>query len=277
MGKALFETWAEQQGVLRPFRALCDMDAASRKQIAEMINVNLNDAWENGRSRALRDLKMENYPEQPCNNDQAETCLIIGQDRKGIQARSHSTLTTINPLSENHTWPEALVSVIEEFKIERHVAGKTEEQLEAAIFDYFAELEWKQKNEEERQEIEKFIKQQPEFIEKLKAAGLNTKQIRWVVNLMFQAAKRGGFKTFINAVKVAAWMNRKLGTKMMMKTATKSLSVALKAVNVALWAWLVWDVLDFVFGPSRKRLVPVIALIHQHYLLERLGGLDATS
>ena len=274
MRRALFETWADQQGVLRPFRALCEMDAASRKQIAEMLNVNLDDVWENGRSRALRDLKMENYPEHPCNDDQAEACLIIGQDRKGIQARSHSTLTTINPLSENHTWPEVLVSVIKEFKIKCRFAGKTEEQLEAVIFEYFADLEWKQKKEEERQEIEKFIKQQPELIDKLRAAGLDTKQIRWVINLMFQAAKRGGFKTFINAVKVAAWMNRKLGTKIMMKTVTKSLSVALRATNVALWAWLVWDVLDFVFGPSRKRLVPMIALIHQHYLLEKIGALD---
>ena len=135
-------------------------------------------------------------------------------------------------------------------------------------------MEWEQKKEEERQEIEKFIKQQPELIDKLKGSGLNTKQIRWVANLMFQAAKRGGFNTYINAVKVAAWMNGKLGTKIVMSTATKSLSVALRAVNVAMWAWLVWDILAFVFGPSRKRLVPVIALIHQHYLLEKIEALD---
>ena len=270
----LLEKWAEQQGVLRPFRAFCEMDAASRKQIAEMLNVNFNDAWENGRNRALRDLKMENYPEHPCNDAQAEACLIIGQDRKGIQARSHSTLTTINPLSENHTWPEVLVSVIKEFKIKCRVAGKTEEQLEAVIFEYFADLEWKQKKEEERQEIEKFINDQPELIEKLKVAGLNTNKRRWIVNLMFQAAKQGGFNTYITAVKVAGWMNRTIGTKVMMKTVTKGLATVLRTANVALWAWLVWDVLAFFFGPSRKRLIPVIALIHQHYLLEKIEALD---
>ena len=277
MRRALFETWADQQGVLRPFRALCEMDAASRKQIAEMLNVNLEDAWENGRSQALHDLKMQNYPEsypeQPCNDAQAEACLIIGQDRKGIQARSHSTLKTIAG-SENHTWPEVLVSVIQEFKIECHVAGKTEEQLESVIFDYFAEQEWDKKGEEERQEIEKFINDQPELIEKLKVAGLNTNKRRWIVNLMFQAAKQGGFNTYITAVKVAGWMNRTIGTKVMMKTVTKGLATVLRTVNVALWAWLVWDVLAFFFGPSRKRLIPVIALIHQHYLLEKIEALD---
>ncbi len=307
MRKALFETWAEQQGVLRPFRALCEMDAdvdaahfglppkSGREQIAEMLNVDLSYAREDGCSQALYDLNVlrgeleddpERYeqicgklpydPEQPYGEGQAEACLIIGRARKGIQARSHSTLKTIAG-SENHTWPEVLVSVIQEFKIECHVAGKIEEQLEAAIFDYFAEKEWEQKKEEERQEIEKFIEQQPELIDKLKVSGLNAKQIRWVANLMFQAAKQGGFNTYINAVKVAAWMNGNLGTKIVMSTATKSLSVALRAVNVAMWAWLVWDILAFVFGPSRKRLIPVIALIHQHYLLEKLDGLDGTS
>ncbi len=292
MRKALFETWAGQQGVLRPFQALCEMDAASRKQIADMLNVNLNDAWENGCNQALYDLNVlvhelrsnpEEYeqtfgelpydPEQSYNKDQAEACLIIGQDRKGIQARSHSTLKTIAG-SENHTWPEVLVSVIQEFKIECHVAGKTEEQLESAIFDHFAEQEWDKKGEEERQEIEKFINDQPELIEKLKVAGLNTNKRRWIVNLMFQAAKQGGFNTYITAVKVAGWMNRTIGTKVMMKTVTKGLATVLRTVNVALWAWLVWDVLAFFFGPSRKRLIPVIALIHQHYLLEKIEALD---
>ena len=269
MRKALFERWAERDGVQRPFQALCEMDAASRKQIAEMLNVDLDDI-------CIIDLFSTGEYEQK-NDAQSEACLIIEQDGKGIQSRSHSTLRTINPFAEDHTWREVLVSIIEEFKIECRVAGETEEQLESVIFDYFAEQEWKQKGEEERQEIEVFIEQQPELIDKLTVAGLNTDKRRWVVNLMFQAAKRGGFNTYINAVKVAAWMNRNLGAKVIMKSVTKGLATALRTVNVALWAWLVWDVLAFFFGPSRKRLIPVIALIHQHYLLKKLDGLDGTS
>ena len=279
--KSLFETWAEQQGMTRPFEALCQMDAAARGQVAETLKVDLSNAWEDGLRQAKYDLgvsadesedglELPFDPDLPCDNDQAEACLVIGRDGYGIQARSHSTLETLDLFAENHTWGEVLISVIEEFKIPCRVAGKSEEELESAIFDYCAEQEWKQKDERERQEIEKFINQQPELIDKLKAAGFDTKKRRWVVNLMFQAAKRGGFGTYITAVKAAAWMNRTLGTKIMMKTATHGLKVALRAFNVALWAWLVWDVLAFFFGPSRKRLIPVIALIHQHYLLEKL-------
>ena len=285
----LFEAWAKRQGVTRPFTMLCGMEVAARRQIAEMLEVDLNEAFDEGVNQALYDMDVfesellddpETYaqiygelpfdPERPCDDNQAEACLIIGMDRKGIQARSHGTLTTLNPFAKNHAWAEVLVGVIEEFQILGHVWGKTEEELESAIFDYFAAEEWARKGVQEKHEIQKFINEQPELIDRLKAVGFNQNKQRWIVNMMFQAAKRGGFKTYINAVKVAAWMNRELGTKIMMKTAAKGLATALRAVNVALWAWLVWDVLSFFFGPSRKRLIPVVALIHQQDLLGKL-------
>ena len=269
MREALFERWAEQSGVQRPFQALCEMDSASRKQIAEMLNVDLSDL-------CMIDLFSTGEYEQK-NDTRSEACLIIEQDRKGIQARSHSTLRTISPFAEDHTWREVLVSVIQEFKIECHVVGKTEEQLEAVIFDYFADQEWQAKDEGERKEIDRFMRDQPELIDRLKRAGIDRKKRRWVVNVLFQAAKQGGFNTYITAVKVAGQMNRIIGTKVMMQTVTKSLATVLRTVNVALWAWLAWDVLTFFFGSSRKRLIPVIALIHQHYLLEKLDGLDGPS
>lgn len=269
MRQSLFERWAEQNGVQRPFQALCEMDAASREQIAEMLNVDLNDI-------CMIDLFSTGEYEQK-NDARSEACLIIEQDRKGIQARSHSTLRTINPFAEDHTWREVLVSIIEEFKIEcGAIWRKTEEQLESVIFNYFADQEWQAKDEGEREEIDTFIREQPELIDRLKRAGIDQKKRRWVVNVLFQAAKRGRFNTYITAVKVAGQMNRIIGTKVMMKTVTKGLATVLRTVNVALWAWLVWDVLAFFFGSSRKRLIPVIALIHQHYLLEKLDGLDGT-
>lgn len=137
-----------------------------------------------------------------------EACLIIGANEYGTQTRSHGTLRTINPLEDNHTWGEVLVSVIKDLKIPCQVGGKSEEEFESVICEHVTEQEWKSRDERERREIEKFISQQPELIGGLKVAGLNANKRRWVVNLMFQAAKRGGSSTYISAVKVAGRMGR---------------------------------------------------------------------
>lgn len=60
------------------------------------------------------------------------------------------------------------------------------------------------------------MNQQPELIGGLKVAGLNANKRRWVVNLMFQATKRGGSSTYISAVKVTGRMGR---TKTFCRTA----------------------------------------------------------
>ena len=59
-----------------------------------------------------------------------------------------------------------------------------------------------------------------------------------------------------------------------MRSVTAGLKTVLRGVNVLLWAWLVKDVLDLFFGPSRGRLIGVISEIHQFYLLE---GLEETA
>lgn len=65
----------------------------SRKQIAEMLGVDLSDPWENGAAHALYDLGVEADDQElpfdlyPWGADtQAEACLIIGADEYGIQA-----------------------------------------------------------------------------------------------------------------------------------------------------------------------------------------------
>lgn len=137
-----------------------------------------------------------------------EACLIIGANEYGTQTRSHGTLRTLNPLEDNHTWGEVLVSVIKDLKIPCQVDGKSEEEFESVICERVTEQEWKSRDERERREIQKFISQQPGLIGGLKVAGLNANKRRWVVNLMFQAAKRGGFSTYISAVKVVGRMGR---------------------------------------------------------------------
>ena len=56
---SLFEAWAEEQEVTRPFEALRRMDSAARTQIAEMLGADLSDPWENGAAHALYDLGVE--------------------------------------------------------------------------------------------------------------------------------------------------------------------------------------------------------------------------
>ena len=184
---SLFEAWAEEQGVTLSLDALRQMDSVARKQIAEMLGVYLSDPWRNGAAHALYNLGVEADDQElpfdlyPWGADtQAEACLIIGANEYGIQARPHGTPRTLNPLADNHTWGEVLVSVIMDLKIPCQVDEKSEEEFESVIFEYVVEQEWKSKDERERRKIQKLINQQLELISGLKIAGLNANKRRWV-------------------------------------------------------------------------------------------------
>ncbi len=162
--------------------------------------------------------------------------------------------------------------MIDEFNIllQKKREDSTEEDLEYAIFEYVADEVLKSTDSAQLGEIEKFIREQPEFSRKLREAGFGPKGLRLVISGVFKAASKGGFGTYITAVKAAAFLNRKLGTRLAMNVVTKGLKTVLKSLDAALWVWLVYDVLSWFFGPSRRRLLPVIAQIHQHYLLEKI-------
>ena len=81
-------------------------------------------------------------------------------------------------------------------------------------------------------------------------------------------AQKGGFKTYITAVKMAAQLNKRFGMKIAMKAVTKNLNRILIRLNSVLNILLILDILELFFGRSDKKNVPVIVQI---YLFDLLG------
>lgn len=270
--RTLFERWADEQGVRRAFDALVEMDEPSRHQIAEHLDVELTNMAEDAPELARWDLGAHDAPRLPQNIVQAEACLIIARDGFGIQARSHSTLRTLNVFTRNHTWLEVLLSVVNEFEIPLP-DDPTESNLEAAIFEHVADKAWEQMDPALKEEIEAFLEREtPEFRERLRKAGVGPKGIRLMAAGVFTAAKAAGFGSYITAVKAAAFLNKRLGANLAMQSVTKGLATVLRGLNVLLWITFVGDILGFLFGSSRGRLLFVIAEIHQHNLLRSLSA-----
>lgn len=274
----LFERWAKAQSVERPFGALVVMEAGAREQIAESLGIDLSGAWSGAVLNCNFDLRVNEKPRMAANLiAQAEAAAIIGLDGYGLQARSHATFKKLNPAAANHTWAEILHSVIGHFGIPVSGPAPNVEQLESAIYEWVAEKTVETMSKEEVEEMDVFLDQQPELAEKLKKAGFKRSGARLVAAGVFRAAARGGFGTYITAVKAAAFLNRTLGTKLVMSGVTHGLKAVLRATNVILWAWLAKDVLDLLFGASRPRLLAPISEIHQSLLLERLAESEEQS
>lgn len=280
MDELIFDQWAEAQGVERPFASLADMPQEARDELAELLRIDISsDDWRRGAALRLLDIDVT----ADANNiplawrDPAQSAYLIGADAKGIQARAHSTWRTLNPLADNFTWMEILEAIIDELGISppKPTEGTrsrlaTEEAYEAAIVEWAAEKSWNELSEDQRGEAEAFLKDNPDWGAKLRAAGFRPFAGRIFVSGIMKHLASKGFGAYIGAVKTAAFLNKKLGTKFMMKNAAKSMKVFLRAGNALMWAWLAKDVLDLGFGHTRQRLVPVVCQIHTDWLLTRL-------
>lgn len=278
MNELVFDRWATSQGVERPFASLADMPQEARNAIAELLRIDISgDAWRGGAALRLLDIDVDadtdDVPLTLC--DPAQAAYLIGAHAKGIQARAHSTWRTLNPLADNYRWSEILEAIMTELAItppQQTSASSftTEESYEAAIVEWAAEKSWNELTETERNDAEEFLKENPEWAAKLRAAGFKAFGGRIFISGVMKQLVAKGFGAYIGAVKAAAFLNRKLGAKIMMKNAAKSMKVFLRAGNALMWAWLAKDILDLGFGHTRQRLVPVVCQIHTDWLLTRL-------
>jgi len=259
--RSIFQLWAREQGVARPFRILTGLEPEERRRIAEHLGIRLNMAWSEGVDQALLDLE-GTHQRPPAKlrealRPEAEACLIIGKDIKGIQARSHGALRKLNPMAKNHVWEEVLQSILTEFKIA--CPSRRSEDMESAIFEFVADEALTKMSAEDKKGMEDLLKREPEFVKKLRDSGFGSKGVRLVAAGFSKMTLRQGFGAYITAGKVAAAANRKLGTRLVMTTVTTGLKTALRGLNVLLWAWVAADVLGWIFGASRRRLLTVVA------------------
>lgn len=261
--------------MFRPFKILSGLSHGEREQIAEHLSLSLAErdkVWIHAVELADRALGIDRArpPKFPYGKllAEAEACYLIGCDRKGIQARSHSAFRTLNPFEENHTWDEVLSSIIKEFKID--CADKSTDGMETAIFEHVAATAVKEMSADEKKDLRELEKEAPELQAKLQRAGFGPQAARLVMAGLAKNTLKGGFKAYIQAVKLAGAANRNLGTKFVMKNVAKGLKGVLRGLNVVLWAWFVKDVVDMTFGPSRERLLVVVVQVRSAALLEQM-------
>lgn len=241
-----FNKLAMDQGVTTPFYALRRMEQEQRHEIADFLEIE--------------------FDEGIIGDPDAEAWEIVNADHYGLQARTSEWYESLNPFATMN-WRDILNSVAEalELDLPEHLDDGA---VEAAIAEEVAELTLDQMEDDDVAQIDELMTLEPGFVERLRATGLRPNTTRMVLSGVFQAAKAGGFGTYINAVQAAAWLNQTVGTKIAMRTATKALATTLTAINVALWVFLVVDILDFLFGSSAKKVAPVVAQI---YVFNRLN------
>ena len=58
----------------------------------------------------------------------------------------------------------------------------------------------------------------------------------------------------VTTVKVAAWMNKNIGTNIVMSNAVLNVARLAKMANAIGWVWMGFDVLNLLFGSSHARL-----------------------
>jgi uncharacterized protein YaaW (UPF0174 family) len=226
------------------------MDPESRAQIADHLGI---------RHRA-----------ESVGDPEAEAWEIISRRLKGLQARAEAWPKTISARAPNRSWRQILEVVAKKLEVPFDKSDD-EATLEARLFEHAASEMIGRMSHGEREEIAAFEAMEPGLIARIRAMGVGTSGTKLIVSGLFKAATRGGFDTYTTAVKVAAWLNRSLGTRIVMSTATQGLKVVLRSVNVALWLWLVSDVMNWLFGKSEARILPVVIQIHIADITQRLA------
>jgi uncharacterized protein YaaW (UPF0174 family) len=265
---SVYKKEALEAGMIRPFLYLVSMDPAGRNEVASRLG------WS---------LLVQDYFGDP----HQEAWDIINSDVKGLQARSHESYETLNPLARDSNWYEVLYRVSEEvfkhsdFDDLSHDASlpscqdpthKLLPDLEEDILKKMSLLQMKHMSEAQIAELDEFMEADEvrDLAKKMRAMGGIQAEpvIRYGINTVYQAIRAGGFNSYIITVKVAAAMNRQLGTKIVMSQATKTVARFAAVLNVVGWAWLAWDLANAVFGSSLGRVFPAaIQILNQRLFL----------
>jgi len=272
-----FKEKALDAGMVRPFLLLVSMDYTTRNQVATMLGFSI-------------------FNQEYLGDAHAEAWDILDSNIKGIRRRASETYESLNVFAHNANWYETVYrcgkEVFKKLNAPSRSYRKTIEackdsgkrgavcELEEEFVKKLSALMMAQMTREQVVALEELEDADDvrEIAKNMRDAGIRSSEVvRHGIAAVSNAVRLGGFNTYILTVKVAAAMNRKLGLKIVMSQATKTVARAAAALNVAAWVWLGWDVLDWIFGSSHGRLFPVVAqLLNQRLYLaaERLDIAD---
>ncbi|MFC1834884.1 hypothetical protein ACFL2Q_09140 [Thermodesulfobacteriota bacterium] len=265
---SVFKEQAREIGMIRPFLYLVSMDPAVRNEVASRLG------WS---------LLVQDY----CGDPHHEAWDMINSDVKGLQARSHETYETLNPLARNSNWYEILYRMSDEvFKncdfddlshdaSLRHCGNARDKllpRLEEDILKKISLLQMKHMSEAQIAELDKFMEAEEvrDLAQKMKAkSGIQSDLIiRNGINTVYLVIRAGGFNSYIITVKVAAAMNKYMGARIAMSQATKTMARFASVLSYVGWAWLAWDLANAAFGSSLGRAFPaVMQILNQRLFL----------
>jgi len=249
-----FKGKAYKAGMIRPFLYLVAMNTFERHYVAMSLGMNLfaNKGFDS--------------------HEQAWT--IINGDMQGIVARATHGTERFNPFADYPDWGQMLVRVINasfagQNLSEPIVGDKLEfaqdpiyqsliDDYEKKFLDLTAKLQFAIQGRRNQEKVD-----QLEDDEEIKAIrrsliekGFSSDTIRYTLDTIYQVIRFGGFNSYILTVKIAAAMNRHLGTKILMKEATRNVARVAVAANVIGWLWLGYDIGKLTFGSTLERLLP---------------------
>lgn len=247
-------------GMIRPFLLLVSMDYATRNQIASVLGFSL-------------------YNQEYLGNPHKEAWAILDSKVKGLRRRATESWETLNPLAHNVNWYESLHRTGRElfqkldavdFSYRQSIDGCSIpnwtplQDLEEEFIKKLGHLQAMHLTAEQLADLDKIEDSDEvrDLAKRLQTAGFRAPEtIRHGIYTIHQVIRLGGFNSYIWTVKIAGAMNRKLGTKIVMSQATKSVARFASALNVVGWLWLAADMIDLAAGSSLGRLAPVIIQI----------------
>ncbi|MDM8540287.1 hypothetical protein QUF90_04300 [Desulfococcaceae bacterium HSG9] len=216
---------------------------------------------------------------------------IINKNVKGIQSRTNESWESLNPFSRNCNWYETIYRVNREIfktsdfkklsfrksivqcKSSKHSLLR---DIEESFIKKAALMQSKQFTKEQRSNVDKLLNSEDmkEIIDQMKKSGIqSTEVLRYAVGITYQAIEMGAFNTYILTVKVAAAMNRNLGTRIVMSQATRNVARFAAALNVISWSWLALDICNGLFGPSYARMFQAVLQITQQRFILAMEGI----
>jgi len=257
-----FKDKAYKAGMIRPFLYLVAMNTFERHYVAMSLGMNIfaNKSFD----------------------AHEQAWAIINGNIQGIVARATHGTERFNPLADYPDWGQMLVRVInasfagqslsESCNGDKLKSAKDPvyqsliDDYEKKFLDLTAKLQFAVQGQRNQEKIDQL--EDDEEIKAMRRAliekGFSSDTIRYTLDTIYQVIRFGGFNAYILTVKIAAAMNRNLGTKILMKEATRNVARVAAAANVIGWLWLGYDIGKLTFGSTLERLLPAfIPILNQ--------------
>ncbi|MGR3220420.1 MAG: hypothetical protein ACUZ8H_11495 [Candidatus Anammoxibacter sp.] len=146
------------------------------------------------------------------------------------------------------------------------------DDLERRIMVSVVDKAWDKMDEVQRLQYEQEI---IDFEEKLRIddsvklkdilSKLKVKSLRGISPAILLSAglgfKMGGFMSYQILVIVMAAIGRTFGAKIAMGAVTRAAFLAIPIVNIISAIWLIWDVRQWICGPSLRKVIPAVLIV----------------